>query len=91
MSDDPHQALLIQRVGRFLKRRVSTAAAAVLGQTVIAHTAEVAELSGASPDRSDAFEIHGAVPITLRINGKPHSLRIDPRTTLLDCIRERLR
>src|ERR1700674_3714730 len=30
----------------------------------------------------------GAVPVTLRINGKEHSLRIDPRTTLLDCIRE---
>ena len=29
-----------------------------------------------------------AVPIKLRINGKEHSLRIDPRTTLLDCIRE---
>ena len=26
--------------------------------------------------------------ITLRINGKDHQLRIDPRTTLLDCIRE---
>ena len=33
-----------------------------------------------------AYEI--AVPINLRINGKEHSLRIDPRTTLLDCIRE---
>jgi xanthine dehydrogenase YagT iron-sulfur-binding subunit len=32
--------------------------------------------------------IEGAVPITLRINGKNHELRIDPRTTLLDCIRE---
>jgi xanthine dehydrogenase YagT iron-sulfur-binding subunit len=31
-----------------------------------------------------------AVPITLRINGKEHSLRIDPRTTLLDCIREKV-
>jgi xanthine dehydrogenase YagT iron-sulfur-binding subunit len=29
-----------------------------------------------------------SVPIRLRINGKEHSLRIDPRTTLLDCIRE---
>jgi xanthine dehydrogenase YagT iron-sulfur-binding subunit len=26
--------------------------------------------------------------LTLRINGKDHQLRIDPRTTLLDCIRE---
>jgi len=32
--------------------------------------------------------IEGAVPITLRINGKDHQLRIDPRATLLDCIRE---
>ena len=32
--------------------------------------------------------IEGALPITLRINGKDHQLRIDPRTTLLDCIRE---
>ena len=32
--------------------------------------------------------IEGAVPITLRINGKDHQLHIDPRTTLLDCVRE---
>ena len=30
----------------------------------------------------------GAVPIVLRINGEDHQLQIDPRTTLLDCIRE---
>ena len=29
-----------------------------------------------------------AVPITLRISGREHSLRIDPRATLLDCVRE---
>ena len=29
-----------------------------------------------------------AVPITLRINGKEHSSKIDPRTTLLDFLRE---
>ena len=34
--------------------------------------------------------IEGAVPVTLRINGKDHKLRVDPRTTLLDCIRERV-
>ena len=28
------------------------------------------------------------VGVTLRINGKDHQLRVDPRTTLLDCIRE---
>jgi xanthine dehydrogenase YagT iron-sulfur-binding subunit len=30
----------------------------------------------------------GTVPVTLRINGKEHPLHLDPRTTLLDCIRE---
>jgi xanthine dehydrogenase YagT iron-sulfur-binding subunit len=30
----------------------------------------------------------GAVPVRLRINGKDHELRVDPRTTLLDCLRE---
>jgi len=32
--------------------------------------------------------IDGAVPISIRINGKDRQLRVDPRTTLLDCIRE---
>jgi xanthine dehydrogenase YagT iron-sulfur-binding subunit len=32
--------------------------------------------------------VEGAVAITLRINGKDHKLKIDPRTTLLDCIRD---
>jgi hypothetical protein len=34
--------------------------------------------------RAEEPNIAGAVPITLRINGKERSLRIDPRTTLLD-------
>ncbi|MEY2487505.1 MAG: xanthine dehydrogenase YagT iron-sulfur-binding subunit [Verrucomicrobiota bacterium] len=35
-------------------------------------------------------ESKDAIPITLRVNGKKHDLRIDPRTTLLDCLREHL-
>lgn len=30
----------------------------------------------------------GAVPITLRVNGVDRRLHVDPRTTLLDCVRE---
>lgn len=88
MSDVPSSGPSNPSRRSFLKTTSSTAAVAVLGQTVMAHAAEVAELSGASPERPDKFEISGAVPITLRINGKAHSLRIDPRTTLLDCLRE---
>ncbi len=32
----------------------------------------------------------GAVPITLRVNGKAHTLRIEPRLTLLDALRGHL-
>lgn len=31
-----------------------------------------------------------AIPVALRVNGKKYDLRIDPRTTLLDCLREHL-
>jgi xanthine dehydrogenase YagT iron-sulfur-binding subunit len=31
-----------------------------------------------------------AMPLTLRVNGKAHDLEVDPRTTLLDALRERL-
>lgn len=37
-----------------------------------------------------AFSAEGTVPVKLRINGKDHHLRLDPRTTLLDCLRENL-
>jgi xanthine dehydrogenase YagT iron-sulfur-binding subunit len=32
--------------------------------------------------------IEGAIPVSLRINGKQLELQVDPRTTLLDCLRE---
>ncbi len=32
----------------------------------------------------------GTLPLSLRVNGQTHHLNIDPRTTLLDCLRENL-
>jgi xanthine dehydrogenase YagT iron-sulfur-binding subunit len=32
----------------------------------------------------------GSVPVTLNVNGEQHALNLDPRTTLLDCLRENL-
>jgi xanthine dehydrogenase YagT iron-sulfur-binding subunit len=37
-----------------------------------------------SPESKDA------IPVTLTVNGKKHDVRIDPRTSLLDCLREHL-
>ena len=47
-----------------------------------------AERSDFDAGRAENSASEVAVPISLRINGKEHSLRIDPRTTLLDCLRE---
>ena len=73
---------------RFLKTSGTTAAAGVISAYLPAHASTAVE----APQESDTSRsiVDGAVPITLRINGKDHKLNIDPRTTLLDCIRERL-
>jgi xanthine dehydrogenase YagT iron-sulfur-binding subunit len=37
---------------------------------------------------STSETVEGAIPVSLRVNGKQLDLRVDPRTTLLDCLRE---
>src|SRR5260221_11962510 len=49
---------------------------------------EPVESNERSAGGSSEPNVDGTVPIVLRINGKDCQLRIDPRTTLLDCIRE---
>jgi xanthine dehydrogenase YagT iron-sulfur-binding subunit len=47
--------------------------------------------SAAIPEKIEAAPaVEGAIPVSLRVNGKKYDLRIDPRTTLLDCLREHL-
>ena len=46
--------------------------------------------SAAPPGPESGFVGPGAVPVTLRINGKVHKLNIEPRVTLLDALRDHL-
>ncbi len=87
MSDDPLPDATNPTRRSFLKTTGGTAAA-MLGQTAMAHLVEAGDLSGTPTEPLQKAGIEGALPIALRINGKSHALRIDPRTTLLDCIRE---
>ena len=41
-------------------------------------------------DQTSAPKSKDSVALTLRVNGKTYDLEIDPRTTLLDCLREHL-
>jgi xanthine dehydrogenase YagT iron-sulfur-binding subunit len=40
--------------------------------------------------KTDLDAIPGAVPVSLKVNGKTHQLNLEPRVTLLDALRERL-
>lgn len=82
MSDNLKSDQIDQSRREFLKTGGTTAAASMFSAylPVQANAAVESEVTGPM--------IEGAVPITLRINGKDHKLNIDPRTTLLDCIRE---
>ena len=86
MRDDPHARMPNLTRRTFLSTAGSSAAAAAIAGCAATsnHTAERAS-PGAVADRPN---IEGAVPVTLRINGKEQRLLVDPRTTLLDCVRE---
>jgi xanthine dehydrogenase YagT iron-sulfur-binding subunit len=88
MSDNDSQSCPPNPTRRkFLLTTGSGVAASVVGAYVPALANDTAGES-ASASAGARPIVEGAVPVTLRINGKDHQLRIDPRTTLLDCIRE---
>ena len=45
-------------------------------------------LPGTKSSDTDEAMVTDAIPVRLRVNGKSLSLQVDPRTTLLDCLRE---
>jgi xanthine dehydrogenase YagT iron-sulfur-binding subunit len=88
MQDHPQSSPSDPTRREFLWTMGGTAAAAVITGCASEHPNSTAAQSGSLAVTQDRTNIEGAVPITLRINGKDRQLRIDPRTTLLDCIRE---
>jgi xanthine dehydrogenase YagT iron-sulfur-binding subunit len=88
MSDDDPQSCPPDPTRR---KFLLTTGSSVAGSLVTAYVPALANSTAGENDSAAARAgptIEGAIPITLRINGKDHQLRIDPRTTLLDCIRE---
>ena len=68
----------------FLARLSMAGVAASTGAAASAFAATSAKQPVISSDLKDA------VPVKLKVNGKQYDLQIDPRTTLLDCLREHL-
>ena len=75
--------------GPRLSRRTFLASAGTVGVvTVINSQSLVAQTMNSAAVSEMKAGADVAVPVTLRINGNEHRLRLDPRTTLLDCLRE---
>jgi xanthine dehydrogenase YagT iron-sulfur-binding subunit len=88
MPDDSKSAPSNPSRREFLLTTGGTAAATVIAACTPVHANNIVVENGSAAVTAEATSIEGAVAITLRINGKDHQLHIDPRTTLLDCIRE---
>lgn len=63
-------------------------AAAVATEGLIAHVARAADINAA--DVPQTGPVSGPVKITLHVNGQPRPVTIEPRTTLLSALRDRL-
>jgi xanthine dehydrogenase YagT iron-sulfur-binding subunit len=88
MNDDPQSDVVNPTRRVFLRNTGTTAAAVFIGVSGAPQLNLTPAAEAANEENAVGANIDGVVPITLRINGKDHQLRIDPRTTLLDCIRE---
>ncbi|MGB6132576.1 MAG: (2Fe-2S)-binding protein [Acidobacteriaceae bacterium] len=75
-------------LGRFSRR----AFLAQLGAAGVAATATplAAAAQIETPETTENQAAPGAVPVTLTVNGREYQLRIEPRVTLLDALRDRL-
>ena len=70
----------------FLKQIAATTATVAIGPTLLS----IPALDAAEPRTSTNAPTNDSVGVNLKINGKEHALDVDPRTTLLDALRERL-
>ena len=71
-----------------LTRRGFLTQAGMAGVATVAASIPLAAMAEVAPAAPAAPEIPGTVPVALRINGTTHRIRIDPRATLLDTLRE---
>jgi xanthine dehydrogenase YagT iron-sulfur-binding subunit len=79
-DDDPDESIADPTRRSFLISS-ATVTASLLVAPAFAKTADAPVSPGPDPH---------AIPVSLEVNGKVHQLRLDPRTTLLDALREHL-
>lgn len=80
-----------QPFGRFSRRSfLSHLGAAGLAATAPPMLGSTSRTGTPAAENGTDHLAENVVPLTLKVNGKEHRLNLDPRTTLLDCLRENL-
>jgi xanthine dehydrogenase YagT iron-sulfur-binding subunit len=87
MSEHKPKEIKQDRESPDFTRRSFLATAGTIG-VATAFDVGSAEAESQPSEAASTGEQPGTVPLALRINGKEYQLRVDPRTTLLDCLRE---
>ena len=90
-EDDSKPMTSLEKLSRrsFLTR-AGAAGVASAAATIAAPIAAAAVQEPQWVKASRAADIPGTVPITLRVNGEIHRIKVDPRATVLDTLRETL-
>jgi xanthine dehydrogenase YagT iron-sulfur-binding subunit len=74
----------------FLSRLGAAGVAATAAPLLGASAAAAAPVAPGTAAAEGGHVAPGAVPVTLNVNGKDYTVKIEPRVTLLDCLRENL-
>ena len=83
-KEEKSQPLTPRVSRRFFLSSMGAAGLAATAPPLLAATAT------AVSEQAESAAPTGAISVTLKVNGKSYTLRLDPRTTLLDCLRENL-
>lgn len=84
---DPHMEHENRLTRRDFLTQLGAAGVAVSSTPLLATASPAAPV----PAAADGHEAHGGLrPLRLNVNGQEHALELDPRTTLLDCLRDNL-
>ena len=89
-DDDNSNPLLPAPAGQ-LTRRAFLAESGTTGIAgILASAPMAASVATAAQADANAAPPFSSMALALRVNGKPHALQVDPRTTLLDLLREQM-
>jgi xanthine dehydrogenase YagT iron-sulfur-binding subunit len=79
-----------QTSGPEFNRRQFLSTAGTAGMVAAIGSRDFAQAAPATETSTEPPPVPGTVAVQLRVNGRQHRLQVDPRTTLLDCLRDGL-